>query len=129
MDSRPFRLIRPWFAGKARFRTDPKMIQSKAMYNLQLSSSLIRCLRLVGALGRPTVSIIRAFADQWIRGHFGHIVLGSHARKAQRFTCKEYVCFKKNALIITHLAQNARHRLWIIEITMAHEKPEFINAL
>ena len=32
MDSRPFRLIRPWFACKARSTPDPEMMQSKAIY-------------------------------------------------------------------------------------------------
>ena len=43
---RPFRLIRPKFACKARSTPEPKMIQSKAMYSLHLSGTLIGCLRL-----------------------------------------------------------------------------------
>ena len=45
MNSKPFRLIRPWFARKARSTSVPKMTQSKPMYNTRLSSTLIGCLR------------------------------------------------------------------------------------
>jgi hypothetical protein len=59
------------------------MIQLKAMYNPRLLGNLIGGLRVVGGLGQPRVAIITTFTDQWIPGHFGHIVLGSHSRQAQ----------------------------------------------
>ena len=66
-----------------KLKTYTKMTQLKAMHNPWLLSTLIGCLRVVGALGQPTVAIITAFTDQWIPGHFVHIVLGSHSRQAQ----------------------------------------------
>ena len=55
MGSRPFQLIRPWFACKARSTPDPKMPQSKAMYNPRLSGTLIGCLRFCRGVVRPKV--------------------------------------------------------------------------
>ena len=83
MNSRPFRSYRPRFAFKASSRPDSKRTQLKTMYHPWLSSTLIECLRVIGGLGGPTVAIIRAFADLWIPGHIGQIVLGSDARQAQ----------------------------------------------
>ena len=52
MDFRPFRLIRPKFACKARSTPDRKMIQSKMMYYPWLTGTLIGCLRLCRGVAR-----------------------------------------------------------------------------
>ena len=46
IDFRPFQLIRPWFACKARSTPDPKMIQSKGMFNPQFLGTFNGYLRL-----------------------------------------------------------------------------------
>ena len=55
MDSRPFRLIRPKFACKARSTPDPKMIQSSEMYKFYVLGNLIECLRFCRGVARPKV--------------------------------------------------------------------------
>jgi hypothetical protein len=55
MDSWPFRLIRPWFACKAKSTPVPKMIQSSAMLKPRLLWTLIGCLRLCRGVVRPKV--------------------------------------------------------------------------
>jgi hypothetical protein len=78
------------------------MTQPKEIDQPWLLDTLIGCSRLVGGSGRPTVTKIRAFTDQWISGHFGHIVSGSHARQAQGLIEDDPAQSNVSALVLGH---------------------------
>ena len=78
-----FRSFRPSVRMQDNIKPVLKVIQSKAMYEPRLSRTLIVFLRVRGGVRTPKVAQIRVFTDQWIPGHFGHFVLGSHARQDQ----------------------------------------------
>jgi hypothetical protein len=61
----------------------PDLYQSKARHPLLLSCTLIESFSVCERVGWPEMAIIKVFSDQWIPSHFGHFVLGSHARQEQ----------------------------------------------
>ena len=80
IDSRPYLAVPSRCATKSRLRPVPKLIQSKAMYNVRVSLTLIGCFRAYGGVGRLKSLKRRAFTDPSIIGHFGHFALGAQPR-------------------------------------------------
>ena len=81
MDSRPFRSVPPRCATKTRIRPVLKLIQSKEMYKVCVSCTLIGGLRAFAGVGRLKSLERRGFTDPWIPDHFSQFVLGAHPRQ------------------------------------------------